>query len=113
MFECGAARDTVARSADFEEVSRWILSDHPHAFGELIKRGENVVGELVEELVQVAKVRTERLPVVVLVVRVQNECIGDLPLQCLDDRTVRTILAREIPRDQFNGSRFDFSKLWP
>jgi hypothetical protein len=75
-----------------------ILPDHPHAFGKLIDRREDLFRERIEQLVHVSKERTERLPVVVLVIRVENERVGSLAPEFLDDRVVRVVLTGQLMR---------------
>ena len=77
-----------------------ILPDHPHAFGKLIDRRENLFRELIEQLVHVSKERTERLPVVVLVIRIENERVGSLAPKFLHDRIVRIVLAGQLMRER-------------
>ncbi len=69
-----------------------VLSDHANAFCHLVNRAQHVVGEFVEHQVQVPKERPKRLPMIVFVVRVENEGIGHLALQVLHDRMVFPIL---------------------
>src|SRR5882672_9294855 len=47
---------------------------------------------------EVAKVRTVRLPVIVLVVRIEDERVGDLSLQVLHHRAIPHIFARDFLR---------------
>ena len=80
--------------------------DRPTSGGYMLD-GQNVAGELIEELMQVAEEGTERLPVIVLVVRVEHEGVGDLAAQLLDDGTVLSVLARELLRGDLSVlSRF-------
>ena len=106
MFACAAAGATVARFAASSRCPGRILSDHAHAFGQLVHRVEHLFCELVEQLVQVAKERTEGLPVVVLVVDVQHERVRDLAPQLLHDGIVGVVLARQLTGERAGVSGF-------
>jgi hypothetical protein len=80
----------------FEQMRWWVLPDHADAFCEFIERGQDVLGESIEELVQITKERAVGLPVVVLVAGVQYERIGNLAAQFLHDLTVGRTFSRQV-----------------
>jgi hypothetical protein len=96
MLEYGAAGDTLARSVASIGCAGGLLTDHSDALGQLVECREHLFGKLVEQLVKVAKEWTEGLPVVVLVVGVENERVGHLPSQLLNDGTIRAVLASQF-----------------
>jgi hypothetical protein len=77
-------------------MARWVLTDHANALCQLVEGVENFLSELVEELVQIAEERPVGLPVIVLVVDVQDERVGDLASKLLHDRVVGRVLSREL-----------------
>src|SRR6186997_910827 len=87
-------------------MSRRVLTDHAHAFRELVDCLEHLLSKLVEQLVQVAEQRAECLPVVVLVVGVEHERVRRLLTKRLHDRAVRRVLARYVAREFVSLTKF-------
>ena len=71
---------------ELDQMGWRILTDHAHALREVIDAVENLLGELIEHEAQVAKERAVRLPMVVLVIGVEHEGVGNLAPKTLDDR---------------------------
>ena len=78
-----SATFTLAPRTDVDRRCYGILPDHAYPLRELVDGLQRFARQLVEELVQVAEHGPERLPMVVLVVHIEDEPVGDLALQVL------------------------------
>src|SRR3954453_242556 len=82
-----------------------ILPNHADALRHLVDCLEHVFGELVEHKVQVAEKGTEGLPVIVLVVCVENKRVSYLALQVLDHGMIFPVLSRYFLYKSFGVGR--------
>jgi hypothetical protein len=73
-----------------------VLSDHPNSLRHLVNGAQHILGELIEHQMQIPEKRPKCLPVIVLVVCIKHESVGDLTLQVLYDRMVFPILLGDI-----------------
>jgi hypothetical protein len=72
--------------AHVRDASNRRATDLSDAFGEHVNRGEDRLGVLVEEQVQVAKPWPGEVPVEVLRLQIEGECVGDERVDGLGDR---------------------------
>jgi hypothetical protein len=86
-------------------MGRRILADHAHPLGNRIERFKYLFGKAVKELVQIAEQRTVRLPVVVLVVEVEDHRVCHLVAQALHNGALRRVFRRDFARDGFRVGR--------
>jgi hypothetical protein len=90
-------RDTFAETGPYDGLlEKYILTDHANAFSHFINRFQHARRELIEHQVQFPEKRAKRLPVIVLVVGIENEGVGDLALKVLYDRMIFPVFLRNF-----------------
>jgi hypothetical protein len=70
---------------DVADRAQGYAADLAHALGEFVGGGENLLGLLVEQQMIVAEVRARHVPMEVLGLHVEGECIGQQPVHGLGD----------------------------